>query len=134
MLMAARMAFADVVAVISNDAPGAGRLIRLKMDSRAVLVNILRKRVLTSDEIEREPVPVTTIAVFASTPSMVGQVGEAGVQVQLAKFPWQCGQTVSTVCRRKKSSDAKKSMAEVSDKGSNPGSGAACKADSYFKR
>ena len=64
MLMAARMAFADVVAVISNDAPGAGRLIRFKMDSRAVLVNILRKRVLTSDEIERTPAPAATTAAF----------------------------------------------------------------------
>ena len=87
--MAARMAFADVVAVISSYAPGAGRLIRFKMDSRAVLVNILRKRVLTSDEIERAPAPATTIAVFASTPAMVGQIGEPEVQVQLAKFPWQ---------------------------------------------
>ena len=130
MLMAAKMAFADVVSVISKGAPGAGRLIKFKMDSRAVLVNILRKRVLTSDEIVRAPAPAATIAMFASTPATVGQVGEVGVQVQLAKFPWQCGQTVSTVCRRKKSSDAKKSMAEVSDNGSNPGSGAACKDDS----
>ena len=87
--MAAKMAFADVVSVISKDAPGAGRLIKFKMDSRAVLVNILRKRVLTSVEIERAPAPATTIAVFASTPATVGQVGEAEVQVQLAKFPWQ---------------------------------------------
>ena len=35
-LMAARMAFADVVSVISKDAPGAGRLIKFKMGTCTV--------------------------------------------------------------------------------------------------
>ena len=87
MLMAARMAFADVVAVISNDAPGAGRLIRLKMDSRAVLENIFKNRVLTNFERERAPAPAATTAAFVSTPATVGQVGEDEVHVQLAKLP-----------------------------------------------
>ena len=87
MLMAAKMAFADVVAVMSSDAPGAGRLIRLKMDSRAVLENIFKNRVLTNDANERAPAPAATTAAFVSTPATVGQVGDVEVHVQLAKFP-----------------------------------------------
>ena len=58
-----------------------------RMDSRAVLENIFKNLVLTKDAIERAPAPAATTAAFVATPATVGQVGEVGVHVQLAKLP-----------------------------------------------